>query len=883
MADELSERYRDLLDGYYDCVDRIVLDAYFQLCYSAGGFRLWWRQLMGSEEQLDTAHLMRLVGRFSRRVRGFAKAHGIPVIDCRLTRCRRAPIVRPGLGSAVVNEQPSNLPARRTALIGRERDIAAVRDLVFGTEGRMVTLTGAGGAGKTSLALEVARELAPRAADGAWLVELAPLADPDLVPQAVATVLGVPIGASHSPEQALVTSLRARQLLLVLDNCEHLIDVCARLAETLLGNCSALRLVATSRESLRVTGETIWPVPPLAVPEAGRARSPLELVASPAVRLFVQRAQAVRPDFALNQNTAEGVAEVCRRLDGLPLAIELAAAQVRVLTPEQIIQRLSDSFGLLIGGTRTAPGRQQTLEATLDWSHTLLPPAEQALFRRLAVFAGGFDLPGAEALGGGGEIERNDVLALLTRLVDKSLVQVEERPPAELRYRLLEPVRQYAAQRLQAAGEVEAVHRRHAAYFLSLAETAEPELHGVDQGAWFDRLARDFDNMRAALSWALDCQDAHTALRLVGALREFLWVRSHISEGRGWTERVLALAHAPEVSNSDRVRAKALITAGQLPLFQGDYALASERFEQSVALSRRAGDNCGLALSLAFLGYALIALDPAQARERLEESLRVWRTECQQNTRGRASTLIALGELLRSQENYEAAAEHYNEALGLLDAMGNRYVKVTPLQNLGYVALRLGDPPRASALMAESLVLAREQGSNHVVVIGLGGLAAVAAIARQAERAARLFGAAEALAEEIEYLLEPADRTDQDWALQVARGQMTEATFAAAWSEGRAMPLDEAVAYALEDSRSGLGRTPSRAPGEMFTPREREVVALLARGLTNRQVAEELVITEGTAENYVQRVLGKLGFNNRAQVAGWAAAHGFGEAADPVS
>jgi hypothetical protein len=235
-------------------------------------------------------------------------------------------------------------------------------------------------------------------------------------------------------------------------------------------------------------------------------------------------------------------------------------------------------------------------------SQPLVQHAQPHRTTRSAVFAGGFDLPAAEAVGGGGEIERNDALALLTCLVDKSLVQVEERQPAELRYRLLEPVRQYAGQRLQASGEVEAVHRRHAVYFLSLAETAEPELHGVDQAAWFDRLARDFDNMRTALSWALDCQDAETALRLVGALREFLWVRSHISEGRGWTERVLALADAPEVADSDRVWAKALITAGQLPLFQGDYPLACERFEQSVARSRRAGDSCGLALSLAFLG-----------------------------------------------------------------------------------------------------------------------------------------------------------------------------------------------------------------------------------------------------------------------------------------
>jgi predicted ATPase/DNA-binding CsgD family transcriptional regulator len=797
-------------------------------------------------------------------------------------------------------EHSTNLPERRSALIGRERDVAAVRDLVLGSEGRLVTLTGAGGAGKTSLALEVARDSAPAAefADGAWLVELAPLADPQLVPQAVATALGVQTGASHSPEQALVAWLRARQLLLLLDNCEHLVDACARLAEALTTRCPTLRILATSRESLRVVGEAVWPVPPLAVPEAGRARSPLELVASPAVRLFLERAHAVRPDFALTPQGGESVAEVCRRLDGLPLAIELAAAQVRVLTPEQIVQRLGDSFRLLIGGARTAPGRQQTLEATLDWSHALLSPAEQALFRRLAVFAGGFDLQAAEAVGAADKIESQDILMLLTRLVDKSLVQVDKRELAERRYRLLEPLRYYAEQRLETSSEAETVHRSHAIFFLALAESAEPQLHGTDQNTWFDRLGRDFDNLRAALRWAVEAQEADTALRLVGALREFLWVRSHISEGRGWTERALALATPPSAADGDRVRAKALITAGQLPLFQGDYRLACTRFEESVGLYRAAADDCGLALSLTFLGYALIAIDPAQARERLEESLALWRTRCQDNPRGLTSTLIALGELLRSESAYEQAAELYNEALSVLTVMGNRYVKVTPLQNLGHLALRLGDTSRAAALIAESLILAREQGSNHVVAIGIGGLAAVAAVARQPERAARLFGAAEVLRDEIGYLLEPADRTDQDWALSLARAQTSEATFAAVWAEGRAMPRDEAIAYALAEkpdvrqratARPAAGARPSdtgvahRSPGWSLTSRERDVAALLARGLTNRQIAHELVITEGTAENYVQRVLGKLGFNNRAQVAAWAVEQGFAHSAEPAS
>ena len=405
--------------------------------------------------------------------------------------------VRAGRASDV---ERSNLPAHRPSLIGRDDEAAAVRARLIEADAGLLTLTGAGGCGKTSLALHVARDLLDLFPDGVRLVELAALSEPALVDQAVAAAFGVRERAGQSLREGLLVFLRPRVLLLLLDNCEHLVEACARLVQDLLSACPELRILATSREPLRTPGEVTWRVPSLMAPDPQRLPPPKELAGYPAVRLFVERTQAVQPGFVLTTDNAPAIARVCARLEGLPLALELAAARTRAMAVGQIAARLDESFRLLVGGSRTAHSRHRTLEATLDWSYDLLTTAEQLLLCRLSVFAGGFDLEPAEVVCGGEGIEPADVLDVLTRLVDKSLVLADEQA-GEARYRLLEPIRQYARERLAGSGEEAVVRRRHAAHYRALAEGAEPELWGPHQAAWLARLERDRDNLRAALGW----------------------------------------------------------------------------------------------------------------------------------------------------------------------------------------------------------------------------------------------------------------------------------------------------------------------------------------------------------------------------------------------
>ena len=395
---------------------------------------------------------------------------------------------------------PSNLPLQLSSFVGREKELAEVRRLLQDT--RLLTLTGPGGCGKTRLAVVAANELLGRFEDGVWLVELAPLADPSLVPQAVASTLGVRERPGSSLAVALSDYLRTRKLLLILDNCEHLIDACAELAEAWLHSSPGLRVLATSREALGITGEVAWPVPSLSLPDLRRLPDLESLPRYESARLFVERTAAVRPDFTLTEQNASAVAQVCYRLDGIPLAIELAAARTKVLSVEEIAARLGDSFRLLAAGSRTAMPRQRTLHATMDWSHKLLGQKERVLFRRLSVFAGGFTLEAAESICAGEELQRDEVLELLSQLVDKSLVVAQERDGAA-RYRLLETVRQYGRERLEEAGEAALVREQHAGHYLAVAEEAEPELKGERQLAWLERLEQEHDNLRVAMAWLL--------------------------------------------------------------------------------------------------------------------------------------------------------------------------------------------------------------------------------------------------------------------------------------------------------------------------------------------------------------------------------------------
>jgi predicted ATPase/DNA-binding SARP family transcriptional activator len=510
-----------------------------------------------------------------------------------------------------------NLPAALSSFVGREREVVEVKRALAMT--RLLTLTGAGGSGKTRLALEVARHLVGAYPDGVWFVELAPLSQPQLVPQVVAEALGVREQPDRPLVDTLVGHLREKELLLMLDNCEHLIEACVRLADTLLLACQRLRILATSREALGIAGEMRWRVPSLSLPDLRPPTAVAELSGYESVRLFLERARLRDLAFALTPQNAEAVIEICRRLEGIPLAIELAAARVGVLSAERIAEKLGDSLALLSVEDRGVPARHQTLKGTLEWSFELLTEPEQTLFRWLSVFAGGWTLEAAETVGTGGGIENDDVLDLLSRLVEKSLVVAEATGNGQMRYRMLEPVRQYGRQKLEESEEADAVKGRHAALFLALAEEAEPELTGPRQQEWLERLEAEHGNLRAALSWALEGKEPELALRLSGALGDFWYLRGRLTEeGRGWLEA--ALKQGSKLTTV--VRLKPLVRAGSIAMEQRDFEQAVAHSEEGLALSREFGHKVGAAAALSTLGYvSLLRNENDRALALFEEAI----------------------------------------------------------------------------------------------------------------------------------------------------------------------------------------------------------------------------------------------------------------------
>jgi predicted ATPase/class 3 adenylate cyclase len=664
-----------------------------------------------------------------------------------------------------LNTLPNNLPIQLTRFIGREKEIAEVKRRL--AEARLLTLTGSGGCGKTRLALQVAADLlvgahghAPLLPDGAYLVELASLSDPSLVPQAVASALGVREGAvglspgeggpgampgtsgGRSMLDKLLDYLQSKQLLLVLDNCEHLIAACAHLTEALLRGCPNLKVLAASRESLGIAGEASYRVPSLSLPDPKSPPVGVDTISAltmyEAVRLFIDRAVDALSTFAVTNQNAPAVVQICHRLDGIPLAIELAAARVKVLSAEQIARRLDDSFRLLTGGSRTALPRQQTLRAAIDWSYNLLSEPERILFRRLSVFMGGWTIEAAEAIcadtlppaprsrgavprgrGTGGQegaVREDDVLDLLTHLVDKSLVVMEEKG-GEARYRFLETIRQYARDKLMESGEGVDLRVRHQDWFLELVEQAEPELHGPDQVAWFDRLEAEHDNLRAALEWSLGGEETDVGLRLSGALWWFWWVRGYLSEGRGWLERALSGSSSASAS----ARAKALCGTGALACYQGDFAVARSRLEESVAIGRESGDKQEVAWSLTHLGYvAQHQANHGWAIALCEESLALFRELG--DKRGISTSLTHLGLVALRQGNYGRAMTLCEESLSLLRELGDKWGTARSLNLSGLVALRRGDYGRAVALCEKSLTLHRELGNKWGIAMSLGHL-----------------------------------------------------------------------------------------------------------------------------------------------------------------
>jgi non-specific serine/threonine protein kinase len=696
-------------------------------------------------------------------------------------------------------DPPHNLPAPLTSFVGRERELAEVERLLGTT--RLLTLTGVGGGGKTRLALQVARAVLARYPDGVWLVELAALADPALVPQAAAAALGVQEQAGRPLRDTLVAALKARELLLVLDNCEHLLVGCAELAETLLQACPRLRVLATSREPLRVPGEVAWRVPSLTLPAAQQEAALEDLLHCESVRLFDERARSALPAFAVAEQDPGALAYLSRRLDGIPLAIELAAARVSALSVAQLATRLDGYFRLLTGGSRTALPRQQTLQATLDWSHALLAEAERVLFRRLAVFAGGLTLEAAEAVCAGDGLDEAAVLDLLSGLVDKSLVLAEVGEAGLVRYRLLEPLRQYARDHLRAAGEAERVQERHAAWYLALAEQAEPELCRPGKTASFERLESELDNIRAGLEWSRPPAGgaAEMGLRLAGALAYFWWMSGRLGEGCAQLTAFLSL---PEAAPRNRARARALYALGLLTLRQGHpaagFQAARTCFTESVAIYRELGDRRGAAAVLGELGRMSIeVLDFAAARPLLEESLVLQRQEA--NGEGIAASLAGLGCLEFFGGNYGAARAPLEEVLGVLREAADAWYVGVALYFLGRLACEEGDHTGARARFVELLEVLPPQQYRWAAPALLEAFVHLAIARGQMARGLRIAGAAQVLRDIIEVRPSPAFEVDLQRRLEVAREALGPADADEAWADGRALTLEQALGEALAD------------------------------------------------------------------------------------
>ncbi|MFC5746462.1 ATP-binding protein [Actinomadura rugatobispora] len=797
----------------------------------------------------------------------------------------------------------TNLPVEPDPFIGRERDLADLRALLETV--RAVTLCGTGGIGKTRLAVRLGHALRGAYADGVWLAELGDLpahGPPDPVARRVASVLGVAEEDGRPLPETLADALRGRQVLLVLDNCEHLVADSARLTGALLARCPRLRVLATSREPLRMAGETVWRVPPLEPAEAAR--------------LFEERARAARPDFTAGGGAVE---EIGRALDGVPLALELAAARVRVLSAEQIAHRLADRFRLLNAGDRTAPPRQRTLRAAIDWSHELLGEEERVLLRRLAAFSG-WTLEQAEAVCADEVLGADEVLDLLAALVDKSLVTVGAEVAGEVRFRMLDSVRRYAAERLDAAGEAAAVRTRHRDALLEAAER-HGEIGIAEQAApWaarvelFRRYDAELGNLRGALSWSLENGDIEEGLRICTALRTYWIVRGQAAEWAEWTDRFLergdglpapvrgpALAGRAQLAvggrdfaqarafaeaalepcreaGDDFMTATALVTLAEADTRAGRLAEAAARLAEADALAAQPGQEWNRAYGSIARGYLRIREGRLrEAREPLESGLETMRGIGQ--LWGAAHALIGLGRLDEARGDRPAARAHYGEALPILREIGARPELARALAGLGRVALDQDDPGAARAALTESLRLSRSTGIRLDISRALDAFAELAA--REGDPAGAVFlgGAAAALREAAGRAPDAGARFERE--LEPLRRELGEPLVAQLWAEGRAATLDEAAGRALrEPDPAGTAAaapaapaapvTPPVTPPSVLTAREREIAQLVARGLSNRAIAAELVISPATVARHVTNILAKLGFGSRAQVAAWA-------------
>ncbi len=721
----------------------------------------------------------------------------------------------------------NNLRLEVTSFIGRAREIEQATRILDGAS--LLTLTGPGGVGKTRVGLRLARALLDQFEDGAWVVECGALTDPAFVLPSVASAIGLAEPAGRSLLSAIVDHLRSKRLLLVLDDCDPVLGACAELAEALVRSCSMVRLVVTSREALGVPGEAIMPIASLATPEAAATVRPAELDAIDACRLFVDRAQALQPQFAVTDQNARSVAQLCRRLDGIPLAIELAAARVRTLPVEQIADRLDDRFRLLTGGSRAAVARHQTLRATIDWSYDLLTDPERAVLRRMSVFAGGASLEAAEAVCAGDPVDMLEILDVLGRLVEKSLV-VTDPSTTEARFRLLETVREYARGRLVEAGEGDATMRLHRDWYLGLVETAAQEFfRGPEPVEWLRLLDREHDDLRAVLEWSLDQPDEGLAgLRIAAGLWRYWEIRGHLIEGRGWLERMIAAVG----DDTSHLRANALTGAGSLAFMQGDFRAAYTFHEASLALHRRIDDRQSVAYAANNLANTAIQLgDHERARALYGEAIALARDLG--DVRGVAFGSINLADVATRQGDLEAAREMHEEILAMVRGLGDRWMEAFAVDTFARATSRAGDRDGARVLHMRALEILEELGDRRGVARVLTQLAELAMgdgetgrartlyrrslairqelgdmpglasamenLARAVasddpEAGARLDGAAQSLREAIRAMVPPQAATAHDQTLADLESRLGSERFEAARREGRLMTPNEALA-----------------------------------------------------------------------------------------
>jgi predicted ATPase/DNA-binding CsgD family transcriptional regulator len=795
-----------------------------------------------------------------------------------------------------------NLPSALTSFVGREAEVVAASRLL--DTSRLVTLVGSGGIGKTRLALRMVGDLVDSYADGIWLVELAPLTDPLLLPWAVAAALGVHEQPGRPMQASLADHVEAWHALLLLDNCEHVVQAAAELCDGLLRACPWLRVLATSRQALGVDGEAVFPVAPLSLPQP--EMTPEQVPRTEAIRLFVDRAAAAVPSFRSSAPNYAVIGDICRQLDGVPLAIELAATRLKLLGAEQLAARLEDRLHLLTAGSRTSPNRHQTLRATIDWSYRLLSEPERILLRRLAVFSGGWTLTAAEEVAGGDDIRRADVLGLLEQLLDKSLVVVENHVHDQVRFRFLESIRQYAQERLDEAGEMLPSRQRHLAWCLRLARDVQPP--GMHHPWHAEESMHEQDNLRAALTWAIQEANAEAGLRLAVVLAHIWYMRGHYSEGRA---RLSALLDLPSSTIVPEVRASALTWAGHLAYCQGDLAIAqallerslivwqelgnAERtaaslhllgnvvrfrgagaleearplFEQASIINRRLGHRMREAMNKALVAQVLFEQGDFERAEALNEQSLV-ALQAAGPGWGTVLTLCMAGRVAATRGDHTTARSRLEESVELGRSLRISRGVVWSLYFLAQHALAQGNAKRARATFAESLRLALQTGDRLATAHGLEGFAGALAMT-QPGRAVRLAEAAAMLRQALGSTPFPADRDRLDRWLTVAAGRLGENATDAARNEGRQMTIDQALEYALSADEPTMSEDASQMltaiPFHGLTRREMEILRLVALARSNREIAAGLVLSEKTVERHLSHIFTKLQVSSRTAAA----------------